>query len=99
MSPLIVRFADLSVHVQDPEFSLKYVRESTMRSHLYVVRRSQRLPESASADKIRFLTELFTYVSSSFFVSLFLVKCKQIIRVRCLYVINEQELELRVDSW
>lgn len=52
MSPLIVRFADLSVHVQDQEFSLKYVRESTMRSHLYVVRRSQRLLESASADEI-----------------------------------------------
>ena len=47
---MIVRFADLSAHVPDPEFLLKYVRESTTRSLLYVARRSQRQQESVSAD-------------------------------------------------
>lgn len=49
-SPSIARFVVLSVHVQDPVFLLRYVRESTMRSPLYAVRRSLRLLVRESID-------------------------------------------------
>lgn len=50
VSPLIVRFADSSVLAPDPEFLQKFVRESTMRSLLYAVRRSLRRLERESID-------------------------------------------------
>ena len=84
---MIVRFADLSAHVPDPEFLLKYVRESTTRSLLYVARRSQRQQESVSADLNLILTELSFNGAVLFYAYYlkwtgFLIKWGQIKRVR-----------------
>lgn len=49
-SPSTAHFVVSSVHAQDPVYLLRYVRESTMRSPLYAVRRSLRLLVRESTD-------------------------------------------------